>query len=51
MRRIHIYIIALLLFLTLVGYVFFIRDIERDIVIPHHDSGKPAGAFLVFPEP
>jgi hypothetical protein len=43
MRRIHIWIIALLLFLVLVGYVFFIKDIEREIVTLHHDSGKPAG--------
>ncbi len=45
MRRIHIYIVALLLFLAFVGYVFFIRDFEREmeIVTPHHDSEKRAG--------
>ena len=45
MRRIHIYIVALLLLLTFVGYLFFIKDIKTDIVMPHHDSGKPARAF------
>jgi hypothetical protein len=40
--RVHTYIIALLLFLTLVGYVFFIRKMEPPVVAPHIDSGKPA---------
>jgi hypothetical protein len=57
MRRIHIYIVALLLFLVLVGYVFFIRDIERDIVTPHRQGGplrwdpSPPVRFSVLPEP
>ena len=57
MRRIHIYIIALILFLAFVGYVFFIRDIERDIVAPHRQGSplrwhpSPLARFQSFQNP